>query len=389
MKSITARLAQAQLQTNRKRTLITMIGVVLSVSMLTAVCGFAVSGIETMRRLVGDHDVAQYAPTLYSLAAVLGAIIMTASIVVISNAFRISAAERTRQFGILKSVGATSRQITQTVLYEAIFLAAISIPAGEIVGLLIQWLGTSIGDFLLAPMNRLINTGLSIHMQFVFSWPVILISAAVSLLTILLSAFLPARKAAKIPAIEAIRLTQEIKVRKGKLRTCRIVSMLFGFEGTLAAKAIKRSRRSYRAMVSALAISIILYMVCASLDTQITQTMNQTYDTVQANSYTTLYINRADAQSGRITLDSAAAEQMTDSLRAYPDTLLYGVGVDDRYTLSAADPDLTDTMRKTLEPEQAAVNAALATPDREHYEALCALAGVPVGSNILINSASR
>lgn len=389
MKTITATLAQAQLKTNQKRTVVTVVGIVLSVSMLTAVCGFAISGIETMRRLVGDAHIAQYAPTIYSLAAVLGAIIMMASIVVISNAFRISAAERTRQFGILKSVGATGRQIVKTVLYEALFLSAISIPTGLILGLLIQWLGASIGDFLLAPMNKLVNSGLSVHMQFVFSWPVILLSAVVSLSTILLSAFLPARKAAKIPAIDAIRLTQEIKLRKGNLRTTRFVKALFGFEGTLAAKSIKRSRRSYRAMVTALSISIILYMMCASINSQLTMAMNQAYNNIDANTYTTMHTYKTGTQSENPALDATVLEQATQEMRVYPDTVLYGVGVDTRFTLKTQNSDLTDTLLDTLEPDQADVNIALAAPDREHYEALCALAGVPVGSNILINSLQR
>jgi putative ABC transport system permease protein len=172
MKQITASLAYSQLQQNRKRTVITIVGIALSVAMMTAVFGFALSGIEAMRRLVGDEDIRAYSSVLYSFAAVLGSIIMVASVVVISNAFRISAAERTRQFGILKSVGATKKQIVRTVLYEAAFLSAIAIPAGLLIGLLVQWLGSSIGDTLLAPMNKLTKTacpsicGLSFRSRF-------------------------------------------------------------------------------------------------------------------------------------------------------------------------------------------------------------------------------
>ena len=119
MNNITRLLAKNQLKQNRKRTIITIIGIVLSVSMLTAVCGFAVSGIEALRNLVGDDDVTAYQGAFISMATVLGVIIMIASIVVISNAFRVSASERTRQFGILKSVGATKQQIVKTVMYEA------------------------------------------------------------------------------------------------------------------------------------------------------------------------------------------------------------------------------------------------------------------------------
>jgi len=387
MNSIPAVLAKAQLKQNRRRTLITMIGIVLSVSMLTAVCGFAVSGIEAMRSLVGDGYIEAYQSMFISMAAVLGAIIMAASVVVISNAFRISASERLRQFGILKSVGATRRQIMKTMLYEALYLSCIAIPLGIVVGLLIQWLGTSIGDMLLAPMNKLIVDGLSIHMRFVFSWASILIALALSLGTILLSAWLPARKAARIPAIEAIRLTQEIRVRKKRLKTSRLVRTLFGFEGTLAAKSIKRSRGSYRAMVIALAISIILFLVCGSMDSLLTMTVNQLYANIDANTLTTFSSNSSASEYYGQTLGSSDAEPITEALRAYPDTQIYGVGVEAGYTLGVSSADLTGALLKTLDEGQTTVGAVLVTVDRAHYEAICKAAGAAVGSNILINSA--
>jgi putative ABC transport system permease protein len=389
MNSIPAALAKAQIRQNRRRAVITIIGIVLSVSMLTAVCGFAVSGIEAMRNLVGDDYIQAYQSLFISMAAVLGAIIMTASAVVISNAFRISASERMRQFGILKSVGATKRQIMKTMLYEALYLSAIAIPAGIAVGLLIEWLGTSIGDVLLSPMNKLIVEGSSIHMRFVFSWVSILVALILSLITVVLSAWLPARKAAKIPAIEAIRLTREVRVRKTQLRTSRFVRTLFGFEGTLAAKAIKRSRRSYRAMVTALAISIVLFLVCGSLDTQLTMAVNMLYANIDANTLTTYSSGNPNTDYYNQTLDSASAEQVTETLREYPDTSVYGVGAETGYTLSVQTADLTDTMRTTLETDQTTVDAVLITADREHYEALCRAAGVDLGANILLNTAQK
>ncbi len=389
MNSIPARLAKAQLKENRKRTLITVIGIVLSVAMLTAVCGFAVSGTEAMRSLVGDDYIAAYQSTFISMAVVLGAIIMMASVVVISGAFRISASERMRQFGILKSVGATKQQIVKTMLYEAAYLSLLSIPAGIAVGLLIQWAGSSIGDMLLAPMNKLINNGLSIHMRFVFSWASVGIGLVLSLATVLLSAWLPARKAAKIPAIEAIKLTQEITVRKKKLKTNRLIHMIFGFEGTLAAKAIKRSRRSYRAMVTALSISIILFLVCGSMNTMLTLTMNQLYANIDANTLTSFSANARGTEYYNKTLSAAEAQAITDALAAYPETKIYGAGAESGYTVPIEAAGCTDTLLKTLEADQTTIGVVLETLDQAHYEALCKAAGVAVGSNILINSMQK
>ena len=63
-------------------------------------------------------------------------IVVIATIVVIYNAFQISVVERTRQFGLLRSIGATRKQIRQIVLREATFLAVIGIPIGIICSLI-------------------------------------------------------------------------------------------------------------------------------------------------------------------------------------------------------------------------------------------------------------
>jgi len=382
MKSITANLARSQLKNNRKRTVVTIIGIALSVAMITAVFGFSASGINTMRNLAGEENLSNYRPVLVSLSAVLGTIIILSSIVVISNAFRISASERMRQFGILKSVGATKRQILKIVLQEGLFLSLVAIPAGMIAGLLVEWLGTSIGDALLAPMNKLLNTGLSIHMQFVLSWESLLLALCLSFATVMVSAYIPARKAARIPAIDAIRLTQEVKPTGRKPRAHKLVRLLFGFEGTLAAKSIRRSRRSYRAMVVALTISVVLFLICGSLDAQLAMAVNQTYANIDATSILTFSVNQSD--SGPLDADSMQA--LTDKLKEYPDTQLYGVGIDGTHTIRISETALTDTMLSSYEPGQTEDGIILLAPDPEHYAELCQLAGVPVGSNILLNS---
>jgi putative ABC transport system permease protein len=142
---LTAKLALSQIKTNRNRSVMTLLGIGLSSAMLTAVCGFVASAKATIDKVLGyDYGNADYNFTLVAMGAVLGAIIIVASVIVVSNAFRVSAGERTRQFGILKSVGATKRQIAVTVLYEGILLSVIGIPIGIAVGLLIELLGTSI-----------------------------------------------------------------------------------------------------------------------------------------------------------------------------------------------------------------------------------------------------
>src|SRR5690606_31561249 len=77
---------------------------------------------------------------------------------------------------------------------------------------------------------------------------------------IMLSAFLPAKRAARVSPIEAIRLTADINIRGKKLRTSRLTRWLFGFEGELALKNLKRNRKRYAATVFSLFISIVLFV---------------------------------------------------------------------------------------------------------------------------------
>ena len=60
---------------------------------------------------------------------------MFGSILLIYNAFSISVSERTKQFGLLSSIGATKRQLLRSVLFEALFLSVIGIPLGILAGI--------------------------------------------------------------------------------------------------------------------------------------------------------------------------------------------------------------------------------------------------------------
>jgi putative ABC transport system permease protein len=76
---------------------------------------------------------------LYAVGAIVIAIIMIGSIFLIYNSFNISLNERTQQFGILASVGATAKQLRNSVLFEGLCIGAIGIPIGVIIGIGSMW----------------------------------------------------------------------------------------------------------------------------------------------------------------------------------------------------------------------------------------------------------
>lgn len=207
-------------------------------------------------------DVNEYS-VIYGMAAILMAIIMLGSISLIYNAFSISVSERTRQFGLLKSIGATRRQIRGSVFFEVIVLGLVGIPVGLLAGLGGIAVTLHFISKLLEPLLNLDATDVG-KLHLVVTPVSVLIAIAVGFVTILLSAWLPARKAVKRPVMVSLRQSDDIRVKGKRLRTSPLTYRCFGFEGMLAMKNYKRNRRKYRATILSLFMSIVLFVTAAS-----------------------------------------------------------------------------------------------------------------------------
>lgn len=223
-----------------------------------------------------NHDLLMYSfnsfdspfPVLvFGLLSILIGLIVFGSVSLIYNSFSISVSERTKQFGILKSIGATKKQIRKTVLYEATVLCIIGIPIGLISGCLgiaitFYFLSDSISTFL-ADLTDL-------KMQFVFSPLAIITASLISFVTVIISAYIPARKAIKINPIESVRQSNEIKINRRSVKVSPLTQKLFGFEATLSSKNFKRNKRKYRTTVFSLFVSVVLFISASSLSTYFT-----------------------------------------------------------------------------------------------------------------------
>lgn len=195
---------------------------------------------------------------LYSVCGTLIAVIMIGSILVIYNSFAISVSERKKQFGMLSSVGATKKQIKRSVIYEGTILGAIGIPIGILSGVAGIGITLRVVNALLKPI--IAEEALNWSLKLVVSWQAILIAVVLIALTIYLSVVIPAKRASKISPIEAIRGNNEIKIKGKKLRTPKFIASIFGIEGEMALKNLKRSRKKYRTTVISLMISIVLFV---------------------------------------------------------------------------------------------------------------------------------
>ena len=198
---------------------------------------------------------------MYGLVTVLVVLIAFGSISLIYNSFSISVSERTRQFGILKSVGATKKQIRGTVLYEALVLCGIAIPLGAGVGCA----GIGITLYCLRDSFRLILSETSdVQMKLVVNWAGLGIAALLCLAIALISAWIPARRALSISPIQAIRQSADVKIARREVKTSRLTQKLFGFEGMMASKNFKRNRKRYRSTVVSLFLSVTLFISAAA-----------------------------------------------------------------------------------------------------------------------------
>ena len=192
-------------------------------------------------------------------AIVIGIIILTSAFV-IKNSFSISITEKTRELGMIASVGATAKQIRKSIFFEGAVLGLISIPLGIVIGIV------AIG-IVLAIVNGIINSGDSplidnFKLQLTISWGAIIVAIIVSIVMIIISLIRPSYRAGKISPIDAIRESSDVKVKKNKHKhkEYKLTKKLFGIEGVIARKNFKRSRKRYRTTIFSIFLSIILFI---------------------------------------------------------------------------------------------------------------------------------
>ena len=191
---------------------------------------------------------------LSSLCAIVIGLIMFGSVSLIYNAFSISVSERTKQFGLLSSIGATRKQLRRMVIFEALAVSAVGIPIGIACGV------GGIGVTLALIGDKFRSFGYPIDMELSVSVMSIVIAAIVALVTVLISAWIPSKRATKVSAVEAIRQTQDISTKGKPVRTSRLTYKLFGLPGVLANKHYKRSKKKYRSTIISLFMSIVLFV---------------------------------------------------------------------------------------------------------------------------------
>ncbi|MDD2434796.1 MAG: FtsX-like permease family protein [Bacilli bacterium] len=243
--------------------------------------------------LLATYGVSKYNNVLSSVAAIMVIILTLISIgciIVIYNSFAISVMERKKHFGLLSSIGATKKQIQKTVFFEAFIVGIIGIT----LGILSAFIGIGI---LLQVVNLLLDAMFDFPLKLAVYPIFIIIPLIFMILVVLLSAYLPAKRASKITPIDAIRQNDDIKINKKKIKTNKLFNKTFGIEGEIALKNMKRNKKKYRITILSLVTSIVLFVSFSSIVNYGLTGSNDYFAGVDYDIYINVYKNNEEIET--------------------------------------------------------------------------------------------
>ena len=190
---------------------------------------------------------------IYGIAAILFVIVLLAGVLMISGSMNSNVAQRTKFFGMMRCIGASRQQIIRYVRLEALNWCKTAVPVGLVTGTAIEWgvcaflrYGVG-GEFAAMPVFALSPVGL-------------LSGAMVGIVTVLLAAQSPAKRASKVPPMAAVSGNSDtaLSVRHTTKRKIRKVERTLGIHHATA------SKKNWFLLTASFSLSIILFL-CISV----------------------------------------------------------------------------------------------------------------------------
>lgn len=208
-------------------------------------------------------------PLLISFYLAVLLLVSASLILIIHNSFAVSMSARVHQFGIFSSIGATPGQIRTCLLQEAAVLCIIPILLGSFIGISLS--------YGIIQMVNVLADGIVGRHEAVFTYHpfVFAVTILVSVLTVFISAWLPARKLSKLTPLEAIKNTGELQLKRKK--KSHILARLFGMEGELAGNALKAQKKALRTATMSLTLSFLGFTLMLCFFTLSEISTNHTY----------------------------------------------------------------------------------------------------------------
>lgn len=230
----------------------------------------AVSYHELLLSRYFVHDPQDADPPLLMAFYLTVLLIVSASLIlIIHNSFAVSMNTRVHQFGIFSSIGATPGQIRTCLLQEAAVLCILPILFGSLLGIALS--------FGIIQLVNILADGIAGRHEAVFSYHPLVFAVTIlaSALTVFVSAWLPARKLSRLTALEAIKNTGELQLKRKK--NSSILTLFFGIEGELAGNALKAQKKALRTSTLSLTLSFLGFTLMLCFFTLSEISTNHTY----------------------------------------------------------------------------------------------------------------
>lgn len=190
-------------------------------------------------------------------------IVVLAGIITIYSVYYVSMNQRVREFGKLKAIGATKRQLRQIVLREGMGVALFAIPIGLLIGtvavkvVLLQFVEhAKDSNVLITEAYKVVAKG---EVQLYYWW-IYLLAIAVTLCTVYLSLMKPMRMAAKVSEIEAMRYQGGSKRQKSSRKGYQFLNI-----GRLTKKNLAENKKKSTITIVSMAVTGIFVMMVATV----------------------------------------------------------------------------------------------------------------------------
>lgn len=190
-------------------------------------------------------------------------IVVLAGIITIYSVYYVSMNQRVREFGKLKAIGATKRQLRQIVLREGMGVALFAIPIGLLIGtvavkvVLLQFVEhAKDSNVLITEAYKVVAKG---EVQLYYWW-IYLLAIAVTLCTVYLSLMKPMRMAAKVSEIEAMRYQGGSKRQKSSRKGYKFLNI-----GRLTKRNLAENKKKSTITIVSMAVTGIFVMMVATV----------------------------------------------------------------------------------------------------------------------------
>lgn len=188
--------------------------------------------------------------------ALIALLIVLFSTLVINNIFRVGIIQKITEYGKLRAIGCTKKQLKKLIWYEGFALTCISIPFGMVIGCI----GASLGmDFLFYEV-ALTSTKVELVKISVISLPILLMIIAITLFMVFLSLRKPMKIATRISPLESMKY-QEVNILTNQKRKPRLEMTLYQF----IRSNISRNRKRTISTILTMGLSCVMFVIIANV----------------------------------------------------------------------------------------------------------------------------